>query len=216
MEVEILKETDRKIIFNLFGVDRRQANYFRKILLADIPTVAPDKVYISENNSYFADDILAERVSKLILIDVEPGDRFKLNISNTKKDFPEGRLILSNDFKTKSKKGSLFPDLLFLKFPPTDTAQQRVILEFDTRRGTSTEHKKFSPVTTVVALRNYRTSKGELVNEREVHLHKLEKQVSEDDSYYFSVGLTGAMIGEDILNTALEIFDKNKPKRSEE
>ena len=48
--------------FSLVGVDASIANAFRRILLAEVPTLAIEKVYVQNNTSVIADEVLAHRL----------------------------------------------------------------------------------------------------------------------------------------------------------
>ncbi|KIW23222.1 uncharacterized protein PV07_11440 [Cladophialophora immunda] len=48
--------------FSLVGVDASVANAFRRILLADVNTLAIEKVYVQNNTSVIADEVLAHRL----------------------------------------------------------------------------------------------------------------------------------------------------------
>ena len=48
--------------FSLIGVDASIANAFRRILLAEVPTIAIEKVYVQNNTSVIADEVLAHRL----------------------------------------------------------------------------------------------------------------------------------------------------------
>lgn len=53
--------------FSLVGVDASVANAFRRILLAEVPTLAIEKVYIQNNTSVIADEVLAHRLGLIPL-----------------------------------------------------------------------------------------------------------------------------------------------------
>ena len=53
--------------FSLVGVDASIANAFRRILLAEVPTLAIEKVYIQNNTSVIADEVLAHRLGLIPL-----------------------------------------------------------------------------------------------------------------------------------------------------
>lgn len=57
--------------FDLIGVDASFANALRRILIADIPTMAIENVYILNNTSIVQDEILAQRLG-LIPIKADP------------------------------------------------------------------------------------------------------------------------------------------------
>lgn len=54
------------------GVDASIANAFRRILLAEVPTMAIETVYIFNNTSVIQDEVLAHRLG-LIPIKADPG-----------------------------------------------------------------------------------------------------------------------------------------------
>jgi DNA-directed RNA polymerase I and III subunit RPAC1 len=53
--------------FSLVGVDASIANAFRRILIAEVPTVAIEKVYVLNNTSVIADEVLAHRLGLIPL-----------------------------------------------------------------------------------------------------------------------------------------------------
>lgn len=53
--------------FSLVGVDASFANAFRRILLAEVPTLAIEKVYVRNNTSVIADEVLAHRLGLIPL-----------------------------------------------------------------------------------------------------------------------------------------------------
>jgi DNA-directed RNA polymerase I and III subunit RPAC1 len=60
-----------EIVFDLVGVEPPLANALRRILIAEIPTVAIEKVGMWQNTSVIPDENLAHRMG-LIPIDVDP------------------------------------------------------------------------------------------------------------------------------------------------
>jgi DNA-directed RNA polymerase I and III subunit RPAC1 len=48
--------------FSLIGIDASIANAFRRILIAEVPTVAIEMVYIMNNTSVIQDEVLAQRL----------------------------------------------------------------------------------------------------------------------------------------------------------
>jgi DNA-directed RNA polymerase I and III subunit RPAC1 len=57
--------------FDLIGIDASIANAFRRILMAEVPTMAIEKVFFYDNTSVMHDEILAHRLG-LIPIQVDP------------------------------------------------------------------------------------------------------------------------------------------------
>jgi DNA-directed RNA polymerase I and III subunit RPAC1 len=63
--------SDEEIVFDLIGIDASIANAFRRILLAEVPTMAIEHVYIWNNSSIIQDEVLAHRLG-LIPLKVDP------------------------------------------------------------------------------------------------------------------------------------------------
>lgn len=53
--------------FSLTGIDASIANAFRRILLAEVPTLAIEKVFVYNNTSVIADEVLAHRLGLIPL-----------------------------------------------------------------------------------------------------------------------------------------------------
>jgi DNA-directed RNA polymerase I and III subunit RPAC1 len=69
--IEILKLDEEEIIFDLIGVEPPLANALRRIMIAEIPTMAIEKVGMWQNTSIIPDENLAHRVG-LIPIKADP------------------------------------------------------------------------------------------------------------------------------------------------
>jgi DNA-directed RNA polymerases I and III subunit RPAC1 len=57
--------------FDLVGVDASIANAFRRILIAEVPTMAIETVYVFQNTSVIQDEVLSHRLG-LIPIKADP------------------------------------------------------------------------------------------------------------------------------------------------
>ena len=57
--------------FDMIGIDASIANSFRRILLAEVPTMAIDRVMIFNNTSVIQDEVLAHRIG-LIPLKADP------------------------------------------------------------------------------------------------------------------------------------------------
>ena len=68
--------TNRRLdlVFSLVGLDASIANAFRRILISEVPTIAIEDVFISQNTSVIQDEVLAHRLGLIPLC----GDRDKL------------------------------------------------------------------------------------------------------------------------------------------
>jgi len=98
-KVEVINLTDNEAEFDLIGVDAAVANTLRRILIAEVPTIAIESCFIYNNTSIMHDEILAHRLG-LVPIKADPrvfdfvGDdgvlsednhlKFKLNVKCTK------------------------------------------------------------------------------------------------------------------------------------
>lgn len=63
-------------VFSLVGVDASIANAFRRILLAEVPTLAIENVYVHNNTSVIQDEVLAQRLGLVPLTGSREGLRW--------------------------------------------------------------------------------------------------------------------------------------------
>ncbi|KAK3362250.1 DNA-directed RNA polymerase [Lasiosphaeria hispida] len=61
-KIEFHQNEPAEASFSLIGVDASIANAFRRIMIADIPTIAIEKVFIDNNTSVIQDEVLAHRL----------------------------------------------------------------------------------------------------------------------------------------------------------
>ncbi|KAH7546953.1 hypothetical protein FEM48_Zijuj01G0255700 [Ziziphus jujuba var. spinosa] len=69
--VEVIRLTDEEMEFDMIGIDPALANAFRRILIAEVPTMAIEKVLIANNTSVVQDEVLSHRLG-LIPIKADP------------------------------------------------------------------------------------------------------------------------------------------------
>ncbi|XP_073153603.1 uncharacterized protein [Henckelia pumila] len=69
--VEVIRLTEDDMEFDMIGIDASLANAFRRILIAELPTMAIEKVLIANNTSVIQDEVLAHRLG-LIPLKVDP------------------------------------------------------------------------------------------------------------------------------------------------
>eukprot|EP00300_Choanocystis_sp_HF-7_P041368 c8079_g1_i1.p1 GENE.c8079_g1_i1~~c8079_g1_i1.p1 ORF type:complete len:395 (+),score=114.46 c8079_g1_i1:69-1187(+) len=67
-DINILKMDDEEMVFEMSGIDAPIANALRRILLAEIPTMAIEQVYIQDNTSILPDEILAHRLGLIPIL----------------------------------------------------------------------------------------------------------------------------------------------------
>lgn len=69
--IDVVHMDDSSMEFDMVGIDAAIANAFRRILLAEVPTMAIEKVLIYNNTSIVQDEVLAHRLG-LIPIRADP------------------------------------------------------------------------------------------------------------------------------------------------
>lgn len=69
--IGIVSMDDMTIEFDMIGVSPAIANAIRRILLAEVPTMAPDKVFMYNNTSIVQDEVLAHRIG-LVPFNIDP------------------------------------------------------------------------------------------------------------------------------------------------
>ncbi|VVA90827.1 unnamed protein product [Arabis nemorensis] len=70
-KVNVISCTETDMEFDMIGIDASLANAFRRILIAELPSMAIEKVLIANNTSVIIDEVLAHRMG-LIPIAVDP------------------------------------------------------------------------------------------------------------------------------------------------
>eukprot|EP01125_Pyxidicula_operculata_P021842 TRINITY_DN8688_c0_g1_i1.p1 TRINITY_DN8688_c0_g1~~TRINITY_DN8688_c0_g1_i1.p1 ORF type:complete len:409 (-),score=95.14 TRINITY_DN8688_c0_g1_i1:182-1357(-) len=70
-KINIIQNNPDHLIFDMVGVDPPIANALRRILIAEVPTMAIEDVYIKNNTSIIQDEVLAHRIG-LIPIKADP------------------------------------------------------------------------------------------------------------------------------------------------
>jgi DNA-directed RNA polymerase I and III subunit RPAC1 len=66
-EVKIYKNEPLESSFSLIGLDAAVANAFRRIMIAEIPTLAIETVFVANNTSIIQDEVLAQRLGLIPL-----------------------------------------------------------------------------------------------------------------------------------------------------
>eukprot|EP00357_Protocruzia_adherens_P003534 CAMPEP_0115007080 /NCGR_PEP_ID=MMETSP0216-20121206/20928_1 /TAXON_ID=223996 /ORGANISM="Protocruzia adherens, Strain Boccale" /LENGTH=310 /DNA_ID=CAMNT_0002373877 /DNA_START=44 /DNA_END=977 /DNA_ORIENTATION=+ len=80
LKINILSCDDEEIVFDMIGVDAPIANALRRIMIAEVPTVAIEKVNLYQNTSIIPDEVLAHRMG-LIPLNADPKD-FEMKKTN--------------------------------------------------------------------------------------------------------------------------------------
>lgn len=74
------KLNEDEMEFDMVGIDAAFANAFRRILIAEVPTMAFDKILVAQNTSVIGDEILAHRLG---LLPIQADPRFFEYLSET-------------------------------------------------------------------------------------------------------------------------------------
>ncbi|XP_040905836.1 DNA-directed RNA polymerases I and III subunit RPAC1 [Toxotes jaculatrix] len=69
--IDVMHLDESSMEFDMVGIDAAIANAFRRILLAEVPTMAIEKVFIYNNTSIVQDEVLAHRLG-LVPIKADP------------------------------------------------------------------------------------------------------------------------------------------------
>ena len=67
LAISVTKCTEDELVFDMVGIDAPIANALRRILIAEVPTMAIERVYVSENTSVIQDEVLSHRLGLIPL-----------------------------------------------------------------------------------------------------------------------------------------------------
>jgi DNA-directed RNA polymerase I and III subunit RPAC1 len=100
MKFEIVSLKGNDMVVNISGIDAPMANALRRVMIADIPSIAFDKVVLYQNTSILHDEVMAHRLG-LVPVFADPDEfiakgpnddfnehnsiKFKLNVKCTRK-----------------------------------------------------------------------------------------------------------------------------------
>ena len=173
MEIKILSLDEEECVFDLIGVDASVANALRRVLLAEVPTIAIEDVFIESNTSIIQDEVLAHRLG-LIPIKVDPNafEDFDANDGPTdlntivfkleafceedpeKNSEENTKTVYSGDFEwiPQGNQEEKFPDGIGPVHDNITVALlrpgQHIRLEAHCRKGIGKDHTKYSPSAT--------------------------------------------------------------------
>ncbi|CAI5721924.1 unnamed protein product [Hyaloperonospora brassicae] len=177
VKVNIQSLSDDEIVFDLIGVDAAIANALRRILLAEVPTMAIEHVYIWNNSSIIQDEVLAHRLG-LVPLNVDPREFQAFSANEEAEATDENTIVFKLDVTckfdpdhpkdpTKALCSSVYSR--DLEWVPQGNQEERfglirpvsediliaklrpgqsIALEAHCRKGVGKDHAKFSPVAT--------------------------------------------------------------------
>ena len=67
-DIEIKSKTEEELVFDIKGVDPTIVNTLRRIMIAEIPTMAIEEVIINQNTSVIPDEVLAHRLGLIPIL----------------------------------------------------------------------------------------------------------------------------------------------------
>jgi DNA-directed RNA polymerase I and III subunit RPAC1 len=70
-QVNVRSMDDNEMVVDVIGIDPPIANALRRIIIAEVPTMAIETVYIQDNTSIMQDEVLAHRLG-LLPLKVDP------------------------------------------------------------------------------------------------------------------------------------------------
>src|SRR5271154_2769886 len=135
LSVEIHQLDELEMEFDLVGVDESIANAFRRILLAEVPTMAIETVYMYNNTSVIQDEVLSHRLG-LIPINADPTRFGWQNSMSCDSETDAGQLVQME---------SVWPLILTHLHSSSMSSVRKIILPKQ-RRATHTEHSSMQTV----------------------------------------------------------------------
>lgn len=160
--IDIVEQSDNKIVIKLKGIPRQYANALRRIALSEVPTMAIDDVVILDNSSVMHDEAIAHRLG-LIPLRTEL-DRFVMaHECDCKSSLgcSKCRVLLYVDASAEEKSrpvlsGEMKSEDDYVKPVSSDipivilAPGQKLKIEAYARLGTGKMHAKWQPVTTAI------------------------------------------------------------------
>jgi len=196
--IDIIEQSDEKIVVKLKGIARQYANALRRIAISEVPIMAIDDVVILENSSVMHDEAIAHRLG-LIPLRTEL-DRFVMAHECDCKSTlgcSKCRVLLYLEAEAQDKSrpvlsGELNSDDDYVKPVSADipiivlAPTQKLKLEAYARLGTGKMHAKWQPVSAAVL--------KEVDSNREEYILQLES--------------VGSLTPSEVLLQSLKILDE--------
>jgi len=139
MDIDMIRENENRLEFNLKGSPVYFANLIRRYAIGQVPVFAIDRVTFYENSSSMFDEYLAHRIGQIPMLS-ESGraaDEIGLSLDATGPGVVYSKQLKSTDSKIKAA----FDDIPLLKL----LENQNIRLEAKAIRGIGRQHAKFQP-----------------------------------------------------------------------
>lgn len=150
MEVKLVSRSPTTLEFDLINAHASIANALRRILIAEVPSVAIHDISISENDTIFPDEYIAHRLG-LVPIEADPEllGAAKLHFRlDTRNDTQEIQCLYSEQIAWLPAEGQedwnvrVKPGVLICKMAPGNAIDMEITAE----SGIGKKHAKWSPV----------------------------------------------------------------------
>lgn len=178
LRINILRLDGDELDFEVIGIDASIANALRRIMLAEVPTIAIEHVWIAVNSSIIQDEVLAHRVGLIPIkidptkleyvvdneetdkdtivfhFDVECKNQYsgKIKHNGEKEYVNEIALSSSLSWQPQGNQAEIFLEGVAPVHDDIVVAKmkpgQRIEFEAHCRKGVGKDHTKFSPVAT--------------------------------------------------------------------
>jgi len=170
MEVKIVERGEKEVVIALSDVKVRFANALRRVMIAEVPTLAIDELAIRENTSLLYDEQLALRLAlvplKTDLKDYKEDDLITLTLKATSPEKAGHTMVYSKELIASDPKvEAASENIPIVKLISTEreiggiktVARQKIALDAIARWGQGREHAKWQPVT----ICGYKNKSGE-------------------------------------------------------
>ena len=128
--IEIKSKTKEELVFDITGVDPTLVNTLRRIMIAEIPTMAIETVIINQNTSIIPDEVLAHRLGLIpILADANDFEEKKEDEDFNEKNCLKFTLNVKCE---KNKNGKIINEQIFsrdLKLEPLGNQKNKFFNE---------------------------------------------------------------------------------------
>lgn len=166
-DIEIVQLREDYIEFYLVNADLSFANALRRIMIAEVPTMAIDLVSIKANTSPLFDEFIAHRLGLVPLVSTdvrryeysrkcncnEPCESCSVRFSLKVKCETESMEVTTDHIQAKNRESSVVP----VKFHDQDPIiicklrrNQELDINMIAKKGIGKEHSKWSPVSCVI------------------------------------------------------------------
>jgi len=204
MKVEILSQKYNELVFTIEGINNVIANTIRRVIIAEVPTLAIDEVEFVKNQTPLYDEILAHRIGlvpiktdlKAYSLKEEASGKATTELKFTLKT-KGPKTVYSGELKSKDPVCIPVYDNIPIAVLLKD---KELVMEATAVLGRGREHMKFSP-----GLCHYVNAPVKFKNLDDL---KNENQELSRDKFIFFVESWGQLSCKDMVDEALKILDK--------